>query len=229
MLSLEVEHTPASQPKSAAMATVLIPAAVQAVAGAIEAGIEILNLVESDDRVIAVGISVSNATKHALTTEGYYTAWGHMKKPPSSIAPGTTQSMVARKSEITWTGSCGVAVWKIGDTEKRLVVLWSDPWWTRNTLAVGIKEGKVMPENIDKIYSEMYYNEETWFSRQGYVKSEYSPPVEKIDNSKQFKVQGTMGTENKCMATVHFLPLLEGVVADTLKHVIAKYQKTACE
>ena len=128
--------------------------------------------------------------------------------------------MVARKSALTWTGSCGVAVWRIGETQKRLVIMWGVPWWASNTLSIGITEGKVEPGK--EVYDEMYCEEDgdTWFKCQAYAKDQYAPPVVKKDKSIKYMVQGTMGTEGKCTATVQLLPLTKDMVAESLKHVV---------
>ena len=157
----------------------LVPQAVIALAQAVSVGIDIIKLVESDDRTIAIAIHISNATKYLLTSEGYFTAWGHLKSPPASITGGSSNTMVARKSKFTTTGSCGVAVWKISDTNKHLVMLWAVPWFTSNMLALGVKKGRVEPGK--EIYDEMYDDEESWFRRRKYVKGEPAPPVELKD------------------------------------------------
>ena len=173
------------------------------------------------DFQVVVEVEVSNATKYYLSSEGYFVAWGHVKSPPVGVNPGKKGEFIAHKSGGATTGTTGVAVWKIGDTSTRLVVLWSAPWnhnHHSNMLAVGLKEGSVTPNN--SLYKEMYYESETWFSRRGYNNSEHCVPVTKTHSSEGFKVKGSMGTSHKTDAKVELLPLREDVVADSVRSVV---------
>ena len=159
---------------------------------------------------MVVGVELSNSTEYYLSSEGYYPAWGYVESPPVGVSPGKKSGFVARKTSFTATGTTGVAVWRIGDTSTRLVVMWSAPWnhnHYSNVLAVGFKENTVSLNG--NIYKEMYYGHETWFSRRHYMNNQCCPTVamEHSLTSGGFKVTGSMGTSHKCEAKVELWPL----------------------
>lgn len=203
------------------IASLLSEEGISAAASAVGVGPSVAgsvdSMVQSVDQSVVCGIELSNVTKYILETEGYYAAWGHVKTPPVSVSPGIKEAMVACKGKNTLSGTTGVAVWKIVGTNTRLVIMWSIPWSHNrhsNMLAVGFQEGEVNLENEQ--YREMYYEEETWFQRQGYTKDGSCRPVEVSHKNKHFKIRGTMGTDYKCEVKVEFLPLTKDDVAKSL-------------
>ena len=167
-------------------------------------------------------MELSNSTEYYLSSEGYYPAWGYVESPPVGVSPGKKSGFVARKTSFAATGTTGVAVWRIGDTSTRLVVMWSAPWnhnHHRNVLAVGFKENTVSLNT--NIYKEMYYDKhEKWFSRRQYNKDKGCPTVTMKHSSGDFKVTGSMGTSHKCEAKIELLPLRMDVAADSLRSVV---------
>ena len=206
--------------------SVLTVEKVSAFAAATSTGSSIIgtvhSMVHSNQKSVVIGLEVSNATKYFLKSEGFFVAWGKVETPPVSILPGIKEVIIAHKSIGTATGTTGFAVWKVGDTEIRLVVMWSIPWnhnHHENVLALGFKEGEVKLSN--DTYYEMYYGAQTWFKRQGY--SSVAQPVEMTHDNKEFLVQGNMGTDSKCKAKVEFLPLTKDMVAECLRNVVFDY------
>ena len=208
----------------AALPDALTDESINTTAKAVEAGNSvqgstIASMVMEVNRSVVCGIELSNVTMHFLKTEGYFAAWGNIKTPPASVSPGVKEAMVAYKSTSTPTGTTGFAVWKIGDTDIRLVIMWSIPWFRTaygNVLAVGFKEGEVKLEN--DLYREMYFEDQTWFQRRRYAKDGDCRPVEIFCKNEKFKSQGMMGTDDKCEVKVELLPLTKDAVAEKLRY-----------
>lgn len=205
------------------MAAALAPEVLSSIASAVDAGASVVgtiqNMVERTDRTVACGVEISNSTMYLLEAEGYYSSWGYVNDPPPSVNPGKKEAFVGFKNRSTTTGTTGVAVWKVGNTDTRLLVMWSIPWnhnHHSNVLALGLKEGKVKLKN--KTYREMYYDSEPWFYRKEFFNDKHCTPVKITHKSHQFRVQGNMGTTHKTRAIVEFLPLVEGVIAPNLKN-----------
>lgn len=205
----------------------LTPDAVSAIAGAVGKGSSVLgtvhNMVQGIERTVVCGVEISNSTRYFLKTEGYYTIWGYVDIPPVSVSPGLKEAFVGYKNSLTTTGTTGVAVWKVGDTNTRLLVMWSIPWnhnHHSNVLALGFQEGRVHLDN--ETYYEMYYDCEPWFCRRSFVNATHCTPVDIMHVKRSCRVQGSMGTTHKTQAMVNFLPLVEDAVAPNLKNVLSR-------
>ena len=228
-MALSLETTPSSskmgEVATALAASLLSVEGISAIASAVTTGASVAgtvaSMVQTVNRSVVCGIELSNSTKYFLEFEGYFASWGHVKTPSFSVSPGKKEAMIAYKSKYSTTGTTGVAVWKVGDTDTRVIIMWSIPWnhnHHNNVLAVGFKEGKIILEN--KHYREMYYEKESWFRRQEYTKDIMCQSVEMSHKNMTFKVQGTMGTGDKCEVKVEFLPLTKDTVAEGLRRIV---------
>ena len=176
-------------------------AAVAAVPAGISIAERVFSLVDSSSLSVVARVEVSNNTKFALSADGYYTAWGQIQQHPVSIHPSKTEAIIGQKTTLSTAGTTGVAAWKIGDTHKRLIVMWSVPWSHAvysNVLAVGLTESKARLDN--QLYNTMYHENKPWFQRTEYTKGKKCLSVTHITG--EFKVTGSMGTTCKTVVNV---------------------------
>ena len=86
---------------------------------------------------------------------------GHIVLPPTTIAPGSKETMVARKASWCHTGSSGTVAWEIDGAEQSLVLLWSIPFnntYYANWLGAGITEPKHHFKADSSSFESLYYN-----------------------------------------------------------------------
>lgn len=224
-----LQPPPPQQPHAVAGAVAGL-GGVAAVGAGVAATTAAYNIVASDNRCIAITVEVYNATKYILKSEGYFIAEGHVKIPPENIIPDSRQALVARKHNLTWTGASGMAVWRIGDTDRRLVVMWDVPFFTENKLSVGFRDGEVELDignykamHTDQLIVQAAVNPEI---------PAVNPEIQRNCNSyskwvgvcrpvqverEHCILKGNMGTESKCKATVEFIPLIKAEAATNYK------------
>ena len=156
----------------------------------------------SHDRYVDVTIELCNATEHILYNEGFFLARGQMKIPPQSIiSPDEKDALFAQKRKLLLTGTSGMAVWKIGHTNIRLMVTWNVPFFTANRLAVNFIDGEVNLTMRDYNNTLRRGNNDTC---KKYKKE--SACAQAKATCKDFSVRGIMGSDSKCTAKVHLLP-----------------------
>jgi len=127
------------------------------------------------------------------------------------IAPGFRESAYAHKDSNTATGCGGVLVWKIGNTNKVVFVMYSMPYsfdFYSNTLAVGISDyttgpdgNNVLPgdQNNDILFNKMYSGSGN-FSR-----NEYYYGTKGVEFKQDgFRIQGSMGTSHDTVIYLKF-------------------------
>jgi len=135
-------------------------------------------MVEAIDIDTVCGLEIINSTQYPLEMQSFKPIVGH-----------------------TASGTTGIVVWKIGNLDICLVLMWSIPWSHSrfsNILAIGFKQ-ELPSLSDDAIYKEMYYHDDdAWFKRQSYVpgRTECSP-LEITCVKHGFKSRGVMGTGNK--------------------------------
>ena len=183
------------------------------VAGAIGAAAGATDLTSgiatSHDRYVDITIELSNATKHILYNEGFFLARGQMKIPPQSIiSPDEKDALFAQKRKLLLTGTSGMAVWKIGHTNIRLMVTWNVPFFTANRLAVNFIDGEVNLTMRDYNNTLRRGNNDTC---KKYKKE--SACAQAKATCKDFSVRGIMGSDSKCTAKVDLLPLNKDVAS----------------
>ena len=169
-------------------------------------------------RSVVCGIELFNATKYILTTEGYFAEKGRVKSPPVSIYPGMKEVIVTYKSDPSIFGTSGVAAWKIEGcanvSDTHLAIMWNVPWslisHSGNTLAVGFKQGSI--SNVKVLYQKLSQHRANDpsidYERWTYNNGKKCQPVE-VSLADCFKIQGTMGTDEKCEVKIKFLPLTD--------------------
>jgi len=152
---------------------------------------------------------ISSTVAYHLTVENYsnrtlvahqHKASGWTKLEQKTILPQYAEAMMGSKTGWTATGCTGTATWKIGDTGKMLVVMWSIPFdqnWYSNWCAVGIMP---VQEDTSDLWDKMYYGPELNFTRKEFYDSDprldYTTP--------DFAVYAGMGSSHKTYMTVTF-------------------------
>jgi hypothetical protein len=116
-----------------------------------------------------------------------------------------------KKDSNTATGCAGILLWKIGDTNKAVFVMYSLPYnhdFYSNWLAVGISDYTRGPDgndalpgnqNNDVLFNKMY-NGSGNFTRREY----YSTIKETEFKQDRFLIQGSMGTSHDTVIYLKF-------------------------
>jgi hypothetical protein len=110
---------------------------------------------------------------------------------------------LGHKTDGTATGSAGTVSWKLGETGKMLVVMYSLPFnfdFYSNWLGIGIfKE-----EDTSEYFNKMYYESEIDFKRKEFY---YDTDAVVFDDG-TFTVNATMGTTHKSEIHIYLKSML---------------------
>ena len=88
---------------------------------------------------IVCGILVQNRTNMELSLPHVTMEAGSLIKPPASVSPGQTESVIVHKHWFSIRGTSGLMSWSLGELGRRVVVMWDVPYFQLdNILAVGI-------------------------------------------------------------------------------------------
>ena len=162
-------------------------------------------------------LELRNMTEWRLWPDESYIHWGYIPSPPSVILPGEQEVMSGQNAEghfasngnnnLFATGATGVVTWKIGDTGKKLAVMYSLPYhfdkW-KNKLTVAFVDGN---QKIDKIFCrrmicDIELGQCKEFGRNGQLK-----PID--HKSDKFHVIATMGSSHHTRIKIVLLPTNE--------------------
>ena len=142
---------------------------------------------------IVCGILLQNRTHMELSLPHATVETGSLIKPPSSVSPGQTESVIAHKHWFSIRGTSGLMSWSLSELGRRVVVMWNVPYFQLdNILAVGITTTENTAHNRN------------WFNE--IEKSSYSPDLnfnrgifydtckEVVIADENIEVLGTMGS-----------------------------------
>nr|UYP38785.1 mytiporin 22 [Mytilus galloprovincialis] len=164
----------------------------------IQHGEDIDSVIQTLNYTIVCGIEIKNSTKHTLHSPRTIVQWGFLLSPPSTaIKPGGKGHFIGHKHSAGVTGTTGVVSYLIGETDWRMVIMWSAPYnfdFFDNRLAVGF----IKSRDDSNIYNRMYYENDDKFSRDNYCRS---CNIIK-DERDGFVIQGIMGTSHKSKVEV---------------------------
>ena len=142
---------------------------------------------------IVCGIVVKNRTNMELSSPRVTIKVGSLIRPPPSVAPRQTESMIAHKYGFSIRGTSGLMSWSFGELKRRVVVMWDVPFFqSHNILAVGISttENTVHKENWYTEIEKLSQSSDLNYSRERY----YETCNEVMIADERIEVLGTMGT-----------------------------------
>merc|ERR1712025_366937 len=153
-------------------------------------------------------LDFQNYTKLKLTPHKKYVGGGILEEWGKIVEGGTKEAITGRKSSWTATGCWGTMSWKIGKTEKVLIVMYSIPYDTNlhsNWLGCGIyTEKDVKNLSMEEAFNRMNYGEPAeWFKRREYSDS---TAALKFDGDNTFKVNTIIGTSSQSTWRLEFSP-----------------------
>jgi len=187
-----------------------------AISGVISAGTSLSDTARAFatlDYVVCFQLTVENYTNQHLGTHENKIHSGSIKEPAVAIMPGMKEGLAGHKSSGTATGCAGTVSWKIGNTDKILVVMYSLPYshdFHSNWCGVGIFDVQDTTDFFDK----MYNGSEVDFKRKDFWSD--LTPVEYTDNS-MFRVTASMGASHKADVTVQLYPEEVSMLAKSLR------------
>lgn len=176
-------------------------------------------------------LELRNMTEWRLWPDESYIHWGYIPSPPSVILPGEKEVMSGQNAEghfasngnnnLFATGATGVVSWKIGDTGKKLAVMYSLPYsfdkWN-NKLTVAFVDGN---QKIDKIFCRRMITDIELGQCKEFGKNGQLKPID--HKSDKFHVIATMGSSHHTRIKIVLLPTNEqNYAAEYLKEVEVK-------
>ncbi|XP_071121749.1 tereporin-Ca1-like [Mytilus edulis] len=194
---------------------------VTAASTSIESGATMMTA-EANYRVVCT-IEVENWTKYNLVNPHATIKKGELQSSPVFIRPTLREKFTAHKSYWGFSGTYGVASWRIDDGEgRRAVVMWSCPynfWWHSNYLGVGLAEPAT--ERHRDWFHQMY-NEGNGNGLR-FVRSRYDKHTPTIrTNDGKFEITGIMGTAHRTKARVIVRPVFEDDLAPNISDALRK-------
>ena len=144
------------------------------------------------DYTVTFQLIMENYTNEHLYTYQQYNHAGHIKEANQDVRPGMKEGLAGHKSSSTATGCTGTVAWKIGKTNKMVVVMYSVPYshdWHSNWCGVGIFD----VQETSNFFEKMYNDQEVNFKRKDFYR-DWDPVTYKNAN---FTVNATMGTSHK--------------------------------
>merc|ERR1711935_16787 len=164
-------------------------------------------------------LGVNNFTKYSLTPLQRYAGGGTFGGSQVNVRSGFRAAVTGMKTSGTATGCWGIMSWKIGKTDKVLIMMYSVPYDKNlhtNWCGVGISKltnTKNLIGNTKEVFNRMYYGEPgTWFKRQAFYKVIKNLEFEGDDT---FNVSMIMGSSSITDMTVSFKPKFRKDLSDT--------------
>jgi len=148
---------------------------------------------ELDDNYgVCFQLTVENCTTKRLDPQGNTVESGLVSRAQVAVTPGMTEGMAGRKTAGAACGCVGTVSWKIGDTNRKLVVMYSVPFnhdYYSNVCAAGIF---ALNATID--FDMMYYKSENGFKRKDFWKDLTALTY---DKDSMFVVTASMGSNHR--------------------------------
>ena len=162
-------------------------------------------------------LELRNMTEWRLWPDESYIHWGYIPSPPTVILPGEKDVMSGQNAEghfasngnnnLFATGATGVVTWKIGDTGKKLAVMYSLPYhfdkWN-NKLTVAFVDGD---QKIDKIFCRRMICDIELGQCKEFGKNGQLKPID--HKSGEFHVIATMGSSHHTRIKIVLMPTNE--------------------
>ena len=162
-------------------------------------------------------LELRNMTEWRLWPDESYIHWGYIPSPPTVILPGEKDVMSGQNAEghfasngnnnLFATGATGVVTWKIGDTGKKLAVMYSLPYhfekW-HNKLTVAFIDGD---QKIDKIFCRRMICDIELGQCKEFGKNGQLKPID--HKSDKFHVIATMGSSHHTRIKIVLMPTNE--------------------
>ena len=162
-------------------------------------------------------LELRNMTEWRLWPDESYIHWGYIPSPPTVILPGEKEVMSGQNAEghfasngnnnLFATGATGVVTWKIGDTGKKLAVMYSLPYhfdkW-KNKVTVAFVDGN---QKIDKIFCRRMICDIELGQCKEFGKNGQLKPID--HKSDKFHVIATMGSSHHTTIKIVLLPTNE--------------------
>jgi len=155
-------------------------------------------------------LEVNNMTKWRLWPDKTYIHWGSISSPPTFILSGEKGAISGHNTEGDYdghyaTGATGVVSWKIGDTGKKLAIMYTLPYQfkkLKNKLSIAIVDES---QKINQKFCQRMITD----TKLATLKVFYDE-IKPIDvKSDKFHVIGTMGTSHRCEIKIVFMPAEE--------------------
>ena len=144
------------------------------------------------DYNVTFQLVMENYTNKHLYTYQAHNHSGHIKEANQDVRPGMKEGLAGHKSSSTATGCTGTVAWKIGTTNKMVVVMYSVPYshdWHSNWCGVGIFD----VQETSNFFEKMYNDQEVNFKRKDFYRDQDAVTYRDAD----FEVNATMGTSHK--------------------------------
>nr|BAI78310.1 echotoxin A [Monoplex echo] len=156
-------------------------------------------------------IEVENWTKHLMSRPEIQIAnSGGLLTLASNIMPATAQAFATRKPAGLASGVYGTVSWVLGQTNRRVVVMWSAPYnfdFYSNWMGVGMtKAGVSVPSSRSAWFDQMYYRGSS--SDLSFVRGEYYYHVNPIYwKNNEWEVEGSMTNVHNARVRVMVKPM----------------------
>ena len=157
-----------------------------------EAASSVANNFKETSVNVAFLMSVSNYSRQPLINHETFNQGGWVANRARSVKMGVMENVYGHKVSDTATGCSGTIAWKIGKTNKMLVVMYSVPYshdWYANWCGVGIFDIGGSEDYFDK----MYNGGETTFARKEF----YYDSLPVVYKGEQFTVHAVMDKTHK--------------------------------
>ena len=147
-------------------------------------------------------VDIADVSNEALINHENHINAGYLVNSPVSVYADGVEAFNGHKAANSATGCSGTASWKIGNTGKIMVLMYSIPYshdFHANWLAVGI-----FPEqDTTNFYSKMYYDAERNFKRKQFY---WNTNPLKYSGDSDYEVVASMGTSHEPEISVVFSP-----------------------
>lgn len=150
------------------------------------------------DYTVTFQLILENYTNKHLYTYQQYNHSGHIKEANQDVRPGTKEGLAGHKAGSTATGCTGTVAWKIGTTNKMVVVMYSVPYshdFHSNWCGVGVFD----VQETSNFFEKMYNGHEENFKRKDFYYDQDPVTYKNAD----FTINATMGTSHKSTIQVN--------------------------
>ena len=190
---------------------------ISVVSGLINAGNSISSVTSNflnSQYNVTFKLVVENYSNYFLLPHENYNFYGEICEPQIPIKPGYKEAMSGHKIGNTATGCSGTVSWKIGESNKMFVIMFSVPYnqdFYKNKIGIGI----FPVSNTESFFQSMYYGKEINFQRKQFFHDTNSIKYEDQD----FIVYGNMGSAHKPSIEIQFFPKTKENLAESFRNM----------
>lgn len=137
-------------------------------------------------------LTMENFTNQNLFIHQNHVHSGHISEAPQPVSPGTKEGLAGHKTSSTATGCAGTVSWKIGNTGRMLVVMYSVPYshdWHSNWCGAGV----FVEQDTSGFFERMYNGSEVGFKRKEFYNNRQPLSYKDTD----FSLHASMGSSHK--------------------------------